>query len=422
MRLLVVSYGGGHIEMCLPVIRALRERVPGCDIRLMALTTAAKIARQAGEQPLGYADFLTGPDAGVARAWGERLLPGNQHPDVDRTESVAYLGLNFMDWVAELGEEGAQQRWASAGRQGFLPVHFFTRVLQELKPDAVIATNSPRSEQAVVAAAAALGIPSLSMLDLFGLPGDPFLARPVHADRITVLSGGVADNLVRAGIARERIAVTGNPAFDVLSQPQAAAQGRAWRAARGWQDQHVVLWAGDREPEDADPAWSGTALGEQVQARLFDWLQRHEDACLAIRYHPNEWHRFSRLPEHPRLHWSQPGQEELTPVLMAADQVVVQITTVGVQAFTAGKRLINLGFSPTVQRSGLDYARLGMGQAATSLDHLVQLLDAGLAGRGPSSAATQAAGATQAPRLAADALADEVLRLVAGATRIPSNP
>lgn len=388
MRLLFVSYGGGHIEMCLPVMRALRERVPGCDIRLMALTTAAKIARQAGEQPLGYVDFLTGPEAEAARAWGERLLPGNQHPDVDRAESVAYLGLNFMEWVAELGEEGAQQRWQSAGRHGFLPVRFFTRVLQALRPDAVVATNSPRSEQAVVAAAAAMGIPSLSMLDLFGLPGDPFLARPVQADRITVLSAGVKDNLVRAGIAADRIAVTGNPAFDVLSQPAAVAEGRAWRAARGWQDKQVVLWAGHREPLDADPAWAGTALGEAVLKRLLAWIERRDDVALAIRYHPNEWQDFSRPPAHPRIHWSQPGEEGLTPVLMGADQVVVQGTTVGVQAYTAGKRLIGLGFSPMVQRSGMDYASLGMGARAGDLDQMEARLDEGLTAARPTDIAT----------------------------------
>lgn len=388
MRLLFVSYGGGHIEMCLPVMRALRERVPGCDIRLMALTTAAKIARQAGEQPLGYADFLTGAQAEAARAWGERLLPGNQHPDVDRDESVAYLGLNFIEWVEDLGEEAALQRWQSAGRQGFLPVRFFTRVLRQLKPDAVVATNSPRSEQAVVAAAAALGIPSLSMLDLFGLPGDPFLTRPVHADRITVLSEGVKDNLVRAGIAADRIAVTGNPAFDLLTQAAAVAEGRAWRAARGWQDKQVVLWAGHREPKDADPVWAGTALGEAVVQRLLDWMARRDDVALVIRYHPNEWQDFIRPPAHPRLHWSQPGEEGLTPVLMGADQVVVQGTTVGVQAYTAGKRLIGLAFSPMVQRSGMDYARLGMGVRATSLDELVPLLEEGLTAPPPEGIVT----------------------------------
>lgn len=406
MKLLFVSYGGGHIEMCLPVMRALRERVPGCEMRLMALTTAAKVARQSGEHPLGYADFLTGPDAQAARGWGERLLPGNQHPDVDRDESVAYLGLNFMEWVEALGEEGAWQRWQTAGRHGFLPVRFFTRVLRELQPDAVVATNSPRSEQAVLAAAAALGIPSLSMLDLFGLPGDPFLARPVQADRITVLSAGVKDNLVRAGIAADRIAVTGNPAFDVLSQPAAVAEGQAWRAARGWQDKHVVLWAGHLEPLDADPAWAGTALGEAVLQRLLVWLALRDDVALAIRYHPNEWQDFSRPPAHPRIHWSQPGEEGLTPVLMGADQVVVQGTTVGVQAYTAGKRLIGLGFSPLVQRTGMDYARLGMGERAGNLDELEALLGEGLTAAWPTDIATTGH--------AAQAVAELIAALAAG--------
>jgi peptide/nickel transport system permease protein len=44
MKALFVSYGGGHVEMCLPVLRALRERVPGVEARILALTTAAGVA------------------------------------------------------------------------------------------------------------------------------------------------------------------------------------------------------------------------------------------------------------------------------------------------------------------------------------------------------------------------------------------
>lgn len=411
MRLLFVCYGGGHIEMCLPVMRALRQRVPGCDIRLMALTTAARVARQAGETPLGYADFLTGPEAATVQAWGERMLPGNQHPDVDRAESVAYLGLNLQEWVAERGEEGAWAHWQAVGRHGFLPVNFFTRVLQQLRPDAVVSTNSPRSEQAVVAAAAALGIPSLSMVDLFGLQGDPFLVRPVQADRITVLSEGVKDNLARAGIDPQRIVITGNPAFDVLSRPEALAEGRAWRAARGWQDRHVVLWASHREPLDADPAWAGTALGDAVTRQLVQWVDRHPEVAVAVRCHPNEWQDFERPPQHPRLHWSQPGQEGLTPVLLGADQVVVQGTTVGVQAYTAGKRLVSLGFSPMVQRTGMDYGALGMAVRADNLQDLERLLDEGVCqGR---------AGALPVASHAAEAVAGEVERVAARVTAAP---
>ena len=379
MKALFVTYGGGHVEMCLPVMRALRALVPGCEARILALTTAAGVACRAGEEPLGLRDFL-GADAARALGFGGQLLGDQQHPDVSREESLAYLGLNYLDWVQELGEEGARARWQASGRQGFRPLQLMRRILSELKPDVVVATNSPRSEQAALEAARGLGIPTLSMVDLFALPGDPYRQRKVHADRITVLSEGTRRNLVEAGVDAQRIVVTGNPAFDALSGPSARAAGESFRAERGWGDRPVLLWAGHMEPADADPRWAGMALGQAVQDQLVRWTLAREDACLAIRYHPNEWHRFTPPESHPRLHWSRPDREELAPVLAAADLVVVQATTVGAQAHAAGKKVLGLSFSPLVQSSGMDYGRLGLGTGVASLDALPGLLAQGVAG------------------------------------------
>lgn len=375
MKVLFVSYGGGHVEMCLPVMRALRARVPGCEARLLALTTAAGAARRAGEEPLGFLDFCSGPECERALRYGEQLIGDQQHPDVSREESLAYLGLNFLEWVDELGEEGAWQRWRESGRQGFRPVRLFRRILDELRPDVVVATNSPRSEQAAIEAAHALGIPTLSMVDLFVLPGDPYRARSVHADRITVLSEATRSNLVDAGVPAERIVVTGNPAFDQLTGAEAHAAGERFRAERGWGDRAVVLWAGHMEPADADPRWTGTALGQAVQDTLVRWTLARDDACLAIRYHPNEWHRFTEPAPHPRVQWNRPDREPLLPVLAAADIVIVQATTVGAQAHAAGKQVLGLSFSPLVQRSGMDYGRLGMGLGVPALENLPELLE-----------------------------------------------
>ncbi|HEY0824368.1 MAG TPA: glycosyltransferase [Ramlibacter sp.] len=374
MKVLFVSYGGGHVEMCLPVMRALREQVPGCEARILALTTAAGVARRAGEQPLGFRDFCSGAEGERALRYGEQLIGGQQHPDVSREESLAYLGLNFLEWVQELGEEGAWQRWRDTGRQGFRPVNLFQRLLAELGPDVVVATNSPRSEQAAIEAAQALGIPTLSMVDLFALPGDPYLARSVHADRIAVLSEATRANLVQAGVPPARIVVTGNPAFDGLAGAGARAAAERFRSERGWGERPVVLWAGHMEPEDADPRWAGPALGDAVLQLLTDWTLARANTCLAVRYHPNEWHRFRPPAPHARVHWSQPDRETLLPVLAAADVVVVQATTVGAQAHAAGKQVLSLAFSPLVQRSGMDYARLGMGVAARDLAELPGLL------------------------------------------------
>lgn len=409
MKTLFVCYGAGHVEMCLPVMRALRERDPGGEARVMALTTAHAAALRAGEAPLGYRDFTDLPNGARALAYGEQLLEGNSHPAVSREESVAYLGFNFLEWVLEAGEDAARARWREQGRQGFLPRGFFLQVLSRLQPDVVVATNSPRSEHAALLAARALGQRCLSMVDLFALPGDPYLRRAVHADRITVLAEATRRNLVAAGVEGRRIAVTGNPAFDALTDAAAREAGLAWRRARGWEDRHLVLWAGHLEPEDADPQWAGARLGERVQQRLLQWLDSRPEAALAIRYHPNEWQRFERPAAHPRLHWSLPGEEGLTGVLAAADQVVVQATTVGAQAHAAGKQVVALAFSPLVRRSGHDYARLGLAQGAGSLESMVRLVDANLAsGRTP----LPRPGGDGATSDAAGRVADEILALM----------
>jgi hypothetical protein len=379
MKVLFVSYGGGHVEMCLPVMRALREAVPGCEVQILALTTAAAVARRAGEQPLGYRDFCNGPEGEQALAYGEQLLADQQHPEVAREESLAYLGLNFLEWVQALGEREAWAQWRTAGRQGFRPVKLMRRILSELKPDVVVATNSPRSEQAALLAASTLGIPTLSMVDLFALPGDPYRERRVHADRITVLSEGTRRNLVESGVPAERIVVTGNPAFDELAGTQAREAALRFREERGWGERPIVLWAGHMEPEDADARWAGAGLGQAVQDALLQWTLAQPEACLAIRYHPNEWHRFTMPARHERVHWSQPDREPLLPVLAASDVVVVQATTVGAQAHAAGKQVLGLAFSPLVQRSGMDYGRLGLGTRVTDLDTLPALVEQQLA-------------------------------------------
>lgn len=381
MKALFVCYGAGHVEMCLPVLRALRNAQPGGETVLLALTTAFAAARAAGESPLGYRDLVAGAGAGAdgdrALAYGRELMAGSApHPQVAPEESAAYLGLNFLEWAEADGEPAAWQRWKETGRQGFLPVRLFTGLLRRIAPDVVVTTNSPRSEQAAIEAASGLGIPSLSMVDLFALPGDPFLRRRLHADRITVLAESTRANLMAAGVDGKRIAVTGNPALDSLALPSAADEGRRWREARGWPlDARVVLWAGHKEPADAQPPqWAGTGLGMAVQQRLVQWLEADSSAHLAVRYHPNEWNEFTPPPAHPRLHWSQPDREALLPVLMASDTVVVQATTVGVQAHAAGKRLLGLAFSPLVRRTGMDYGALGLGEGVASLEQLVPAL------------------------------------------------
>ena len=164
-RILFVTYGGGHVGMVLPVIRELEALLPGVDCQLMALTTGHLKAR-AVRPTLGYKDFLHLVDADAVRSWGERLSEGNTSPDVPADETIAYLGINYLDLIAQHGEVGAADLYREQGRYGFRPLHFMRRVIDAVQPDVVVATNSPRSEQAALDVAGEGGSPSVGMVDL----------------------------------------------------------------------------------------------------------------------------------------------------------------------------------------------------------------------------------------------------------------
>lgn len=382
-RVLAVAYGGGHIAMLLPVLDVLRRRRPELDVQLLALTTARRPAQAAGWEPLGYQDLLRWLEPAErehALELGRPLLAGNSHPDVAEDETLAYLGVNAWELHRRLGAQAAAQLLAERGRQAFAPRDFLEQVLRGLRPQLVVTTNSPRSEQAALEAARALDIPSLAVLDLFAQPGDPFAARTVRPTRVCVLADAVRDNLVAAGWERECIAVTGNPAFDALHEPAAREQARELR--RRWQQQwgrdpgSLVLLATQPETRaDARSPWpAGDALPMAMEAAARAWAEQRPRASLVVRHHPNHWHRLPRGDDTERVHFSVASREPIEGLILAADAVVVQTTTVGLQAAVAARPVLSLQCSPAVLR-GPDYAALGVARGVPTLQDLPAALD-----------------------------------------------
>jgi len=442
-KILAVAYGGGHIAMVLPVLRALRERRPDLDIILLALTTAARVARDAGENPLGYADLLAllSPEEQTeALELGRALQPSNTHPDIPDAETVAYLGINAWDLQQQLGPEAAQTRLRDKGRQGFYPLTLFRRVLARFQPDLVLTTNSPRSEQAAVDTAAESGIASLAMLDLFGLPGDAFAARARHPSRVCVLSQAVRDNLIQAGWPPECIAVTGNPAFDAINAPQTRAVGLAWRASLGAPPRRLVLLALQPEPaaHPASPGRQGDPqLPERVLQACIDSVRQHPDWMLIVRPHPSQ--SLPALADDPQLRLST-SAEPLHPLLHAVDAVITGTSTVALEAHLAGRRVLQL--LDSIAAPAMPYLALGVADAACHLSDLPQTLADLLAQPEPDHVAANAdpaAGPSQGgvsplgrPRgqspsvralhTAADRVAEQVLALLAAHPRPISLP
>ncbi len=384
-RVLFVTYGGGHVGMVLPVIRELEALLPGVDCQLMALTTGHLKAR-AVRPTLGYKDFLHLVDAGAARSWGERLIEGNTSPDVPADETIAYLGINYLDLIAQHGEAGAAELYRVQGRYGFLPLHFMHRVIESLQPDVVMATNSPRSERAALDVAKAFGIPSIGMVDLFGLDSDTYVLHEPKPDWTCVISEGVRQRLLARGFPPESVVVTGNPAFDGLISSDNRKRADRFLAERGWQGLRPILFAGHWEPQahPDTPVPVGQALPREIEAVLRAHVHQRNDLALIVRYHPSDWTQYPRLPDEPRIHFSEPPKEPIHPLILASQAVVVQTSTVGLESAVGGKQVISVENSPSAH-VWFSLAQQGVSTPAATPADLPQVIDAVLAGHGAPS-------------------------------------
>ncbi|MDB5861725.1 MAG: hypothetical protein JWQ76_5414 [Ramlibacter sp.] len=368
-KVLFVCYGSGHVRMVLPLAQVLQAS-GRAQVQVLGLTTAAAAVRDAGLPLLQFKDFVqAGDDAALARG---RELTATLTDVVDPAETAAYLGLSYADLEAEVGAEEAAARYARDGRQAFLPRRTLTRVLRQVKPDLVVATNSPRAERAAIEAAGALGIPAVCVVDLFAIDEVRWIAQPGYARRVCVLNEAVRAFLVAAGRQPEEIVATGNPAFDALHAPELARQGAALRTARGWDGRRVLLWPAQVEP--ALHPFNGTPGDPTLPARalqaLVTWTLANPAAVLCVR--PRAGQALPALPSHQRIVVT--GQDwPLPPLLHAIDLVVTLTSTVGLEGHLAGARLVQVLGS--VFDEAMPLARFGIADAAVPLDTLPGALD-----------------------------------------------
>jgi hypothetical protein len=390
-KVLFVCYGSGHVRMVVPVAQALQQS-GRAQVQVLGLTTAAEVVRQAGLPLLQVKDFVR-PQDEAAVAHGRELARGLPSV-VDAGETAAYLGLSYADLVAEAGAEEAARRYEALGRQAFLPRATLRRVLETVRPDLVVATNSPRAERAAVEASRELGIPSICIVDLFAIDEVRWIGQPGYADKVCVLNESVRSFLVDAGRQPGEIVVTGNPAFDALHAPGVAEAGQRLRQESGWAGQRVLLWPTQVEPPFHP--FSGIPGDPEVPARslaaVVRWTLAQPDAVLCVR--PRAGEAPPPLPADPRIILA--GQDwPLPPLLHAIDLVVMLTSTVGLEGHLAGARLVQVLGS--MFDEALPLARFGVADAAVPLDRVDAALDRW--SRAPRRAADAAPRAT--PRVLA---------------------
>lgn len=334
---LFVSYGGGHVRTLLPVARRVAELGIAQPLYL-ALTTAAPIVREAGVPAIGFADLITDADV-RARRQGEELASALAVRAADHAESVAYLGLSYVDLEQRLGPAQAAARYAEYGRQAFLPLGVLERAIRRFQPSLVVATNSPRAEQAALETARALDVGSACVVDMLGISERHLLCRPDYADVVCVINGAVRDALVSGGRPAADVVVTGNPAFDSVLDPAMVAQGAALRREAGWDRLHVCLYASSPEPASAPsvPEAGDPDLPRRIERALVRAVETNPALALWVRRHPSEPPAEELIAlRHPRIRVSG-ADLPLHACLHACDEVIVTVSTVGLEASIAGR-------------------------------------------------------------------------------------
>jgi hypothetical protein len=385
-KVLFVAYGGGHVRMVLPVARLLAQGDWASPI-VLALTTSADLVRASGLPMVQFKDFLE-PGDGEALQHGERLLAGMSGATIDREESVAYLGLSFQDLVLRLGREEAESEYALKGRHAFLPVGVLERVLRRIEPHLVVSTSSPRAEHAAFIAARRLGIPSVCLID--GFIGDEALRLGVrgYADATCVLNEAVREVVADAGADPSTIHCTGNPAFDVLQEPAAQAEGQRLRKAMNWEGKTVILSPVQtfHKYHPVHGPWADADLPQRVQAELVRWVAARDEAVLCIRPRPGD-------PDPavgPHRSVVVTGSDwPLAPLLHAVDVVVTLSSTVGLEGHIAGARVIQITGTPFDEAT--PWLKAGVADRAVPLADLAaalsEVIHVGRRGGAPTDAA-----------------------------------
>jgi UDP-N-acetylglucosamine 2-epimerase len=341
-KIFVITYGGGHVNMVIPILRHL-ETIPEYKIEVLGLTTAGPVLEKEGIPCFGFRHFIEDQDT-EALEWGKRLAQGMQEGKVPQEETLAYLGLSYMDLIQRHGENKADKLYTELGRQAFCPLTVLERILKKVQPDLVITTNSPRAEKAAILSARKFNIPSVCLVDLFGLWEVEWIKDPQYADKVCVLSECVKNIFVNAGRNPDDIVITGNPAFDRLAQQSLKKKSRELRIQKNWEDSKVILWCSQPEPQvhpltgnPGDPE-----LPRKIENILIDLLPRHPQWRLVFRPHPNDNVQFHNLPERVEVSSSK---DDLEVLLHAIDCIVTMTSTVGLQGAMLGKPFLAIEMS-----------------------------------------------------------------------------
>jgi len=367
----LISYGGGHAAMLVPIIKELQKN-KDYKLTVLALTTAGSVMKRNNIEYVGYQDFTYLAPQNFNHV-GQAIVGESCASDVvPYAESVAYHGINYLDLKEQYGDKEAHMRYDKLGRQVFYPINFMKRLLKTLNIDLLVSTNSPRSEKAAIDAAGLLGINSICMVDLFALQEIKWIGLKGYASKVCVLNQTVKQMFVNHGRKDSDIFITGNPAFDSLSSSATIKGGKKIITVRDRGSEGIVTLLYASQPEPKIHPFNGTkgdeTLPQRIESELRSLVKNNAGFRLVVRYHPSQNVDFI-----PQERVSPSYQtENVQELLHAVDIVVVTTSTVGLEAHLIGKPVVSIDTS--IFTADAPYSRMGISTGVPSIDRLAEAI------------------------------------------------
>ena len=88
-KILFVSYGGGHINIILPIFKKCKKN--GFNADLIALTGAKLVTESQNIKSLGFKDFVEEKERGKFRKFGEKLINENYDQNSGMIEKSLFI-------------------------------------------------------------------------------------------------------------------------------------------------------------------------------------------------------------------------------------------------------------------------------------------------------------------------------------------
>ncbi|MDR7857546.1 hypothetical protein [Tissierella sp.] len=214
-KILCVTYGGGHVQIAVKVIKELMNR--NIDVQVLALTTSVFTLRDNNITYKGVKDYIDiFKDKDEILEIGSRLIDNsyNEKSGLDKEELIAYIGMNIYDLKLQNKTlEIAEEMFEKGGRQIFFPYHTIKQIVKQEQPDVVFLTCGQRTEKAAGIVADELNIPVVRVIDLLG--EDDII--PYRA-KVAVMNEMVKRNILNNNkhLHEEDIIVTGQPNIEIV--------------------------------------------------------------------------------------------------------------------------------------------------------------------------------------------------------------